>query len=167
MEWLSEIRKLRKNVPVGIQVARRLLERTGGDVDEAIKLFHIDQINILTAKADVTHQEAENVLLATNYDIAEALRRIDEQRYTLTELILRKNKDAGDALNNIALALNMSGISSVSFGLVLQISNYYRQFYKHLCWFMNGMNMLVGKEWSVGYFLKVIILTSNCKLWGY
>lgn len=25
MEWLSEIRKLRKNVPVGIQVARRLL----------------------------------------------------------------------------------------------------------------------------------------------
>ena len=63
MEWLSEIRKLRKNVPVGIQVARRLLERTGGDVDEAIKLFHIDQINILTAKADVTHQEAENVLL--------------------------------------------------------------------------------------------------------
>lgn len=42
MEWLSEIRKLRKNVPVGIQVARRLLERTGGDVDEAIKLFHID-----------------------------------------------------------------------------------------------------------------------------
>ncbi len=51
MEWLSEIRKLRKNVPVGIQVARRLLERTGGDVDEAIKLFHIDQINILTAKA--------------------------------------------------------------------------------------------------------------------
>lgn len=24
--------------------------------------------------------------------------------------------------------------------------------YKHLCWFMNGMNMLVGKEWSVGYF---------------
>ena len=27
MEWLSEIRKLRKNVPVGIQVARRLLER--------------------------------------------------------------------------------------------------------------------------------------------
>ncbi|HHI2577036.1 TPA: hypothetical protein ACP41H_001690, partial [Escherichia coli] len=23
MEWLSEIRKLRKNVPVGIQVARR------------------------------------------------------------------------------------------------------------------------------------------------
>ncbi|MGT9272937.1 FAD:protein FMN transferase, partial [Escherichia coli] len=105
MEWLSEIRKLRKNVPVGIQVARRLLERTGGDVDEAIKLFHIDQINILTAKADVTHQEAENVLLATNYDIAEALRRIDEQRYTLTELILRKNKDAGDALNNIALAI--------------------------------------------------------------
>ena len=105
MEWLSEIRKLRKNVPVGIQVARRLLERTGGDVDEAIKLFHIDQINILTAKADVTHQEAENVLLATNYDIAEALRRIDEQRYTLTELILRKNKDAGDALNNIELAI--------------------------------------------------------------
>ena len=44
-------------------------------------------------------------MLATNYDIAEALRRIDEQRYTLTELILRKNKDAGDALNNIALAI--------------------------------------------------------------
>ncbi len=107
MEWLSEIRKLRKNVPVGIQVARRLLERTGGDVDEAIKLFHIDQINILTAKADVTHQEAENVLLATNYDIAEALRRIDEQRYTLTELILRKNKDAGDALNNIGNDSNL------------------------------------------------------------
>ncbi|TGB92564.1 hypothetical protein [Escherichia sp. E2748] len=105
MEWLSEIRKLREHVPVGIQSARRLLERTGGNVDEAIKFFHIDQINILTAKVDVTHQEAENVLLATNYDIAEALRRIDEQRYTLTELILRKNKDAGDALNKIALAI--------------------------------------------------------------
>ncbi|HCO8218122.1 hypothetical protein [Escherichia fergusonii] len=105
MEWLSEIRTLRENVPVGIQAARRLLEKTGGDVDEAIKLFHIDQINILTAKADVIHQEAENVLLATNYDIAEALRRIDEQRYTLTELILRKNKDTGDALSNIELAI--------------------------------------------------------------
>lgn len=32
---------------------------------------------------------------------------------------------------------------------------------------MNGMNMLVGKEWSVGYFLKVIIFISNCKFWGY
>lgn len=39
MEWLSEIRKLRENVPVGIQAARRLLERTGGNVDEAIKFF--------------------------------------------------------------------------------------------------------------------------------
>ncbi len=56
MEWLSEIRTLRENVPVGIQAARRLLEKTGGDVDEAIKLFHIDQINILTAKVDVTHR---------------------------------------------------------------------------------------------------------------
>ncbi|MFP1462651.1 hypothetical protein ACLB1E_16720 [Escherichia coli] len=82
-----------------------MLEKTGGDVDEAIKLFHIDQINILTAKVDVTHQEAENVLLAANYDMAEALRRIDEQRYTLTELIIRKNKDAGDALSNIELAI--------------------------------------------------------------
>ena len=105
MEWLSEIRTLREDVPVGIQAARRLLEKTGGDVDEAIKLFHIDQINILTAKADVSHQEAETVLLETNYDIAEALRRIDEQRYTLTELILRKNKDTGDALSNIELAI--------------------------------------------------------------
>lgn len=105
MEWLSEIRKLRKNVPAGIQSARRLLERTGGNVDEAIKLFHIEQVNILTVKAAVTHQEAENVLLATNYDIAEALLRIDEQRYTLTELILRKNKGVGDALSKIALAI--------------------------------------------------------------
>ncbi|HFU8550356.1 TPA: hypothetical protein ACH7IY_001304 [Escherichia coli] len=105
MEWLSEIRKLRESISVGIQAARRLLEKTGGDVDEAIKLFHIDQINILTAKVDVTHQEAENVLLAANYDMAEALRRIDEQRYTLTELIIRKNKDAGDALSNIELEI--------------------------------------------------------------
>ncbi|HCQ2982488.1 TPA: hypothetical protein OHQ18_004959 [Escherichia coli] len=105
MEWLSEIRKLRENVPVGIQAARRLLERTGGNVDEAIKFFHIDQVNILMAKADITHQEAETVLLATNYDMAEALRRIAEQRYTLTELILRKNKNAGDALSKIALAI--------------------------------------------------------------
>ncbi|HCQ2689136.1 TPA: hypothetical protein OHO87_004887, partial [Escherichia coli] len=102
---LSEIRKLRENVPVGIQAARRLLERTGGNVDEAIKFFHIDQVNILMAKADITHQEAETVLLATNYDMAEALRRIAEQRYTLTELILRKNKNAGDALSKIALAI--------------------------------------------------------------
>lgn len=105
MEWLSEICTLRENVPVGIQAARRLLERTGGDIDEAIKFFHIDQINILTVKAEVTHQEAENVLLATNYDIAESFRRIDEQLFTLTELILRKNKDAGDALSKIALAI--------------------------------------------------------------
>lgn len=167
MEWLSEIRKLRKNVPVGIQVARRLLERIGGDVDEAIKLFHIDQINILTAKADVTHQEAENVLLATNYDIAEALRRIDEQRYTLTELILRKNKDAGDALNNIALAIEYEWDLKRKFWFGFADIQLLPPVLQHLCWFMNGMNMLVGKEWSVGYFLKVIILTSNCKLWGY
>ncbi|MCF3281630.1 hypothetical protein L1Z99_24665, partial [Escherichia coli] len=37
MEWLSEIRKLRESISVGIQAARRLLEKTGGDVDEAIK----------------------------------------------------------------------------------------------------------------------------------
>lgn len=42
MEWLSEIRKFWKNVFVGIQVVRCLLERIGGDVDEVIKLFYID-----------------------------------------------------------------------------------------------------------------------------
>ena len=52
MEWLSEIRKLRKNVPVGIQVARRLLERTGGDVDEAIKLFQHCYAHVFSENGD-------------------------------------------------------------------------------------------------------------------
>ncbi|MBI1468100.1 hypothetical protein [Escherichia coli] len=79
MEWLSEIRKLRKNVPVGIQVARRLLERTGGDVDEAIKLFHIDQINIIADKKKGQHQRTGEVFFGHKFYISRPIPTICEQ----------------------------------------------------------------------------------------
>ena len=101
------------------------------------------------------------------HDIAEALRRIDEQRYTLTELILRKNKDAGDALNNIALAIEYEwdlkrkfwfGFADIQLLLpVLQTFMLVYEWHEYVGW--EGM--------GVGYFLKVIIPHQQLQALGY
>lgn len=105
MEWLTEIAHLRERIPVGIKAAQRLLSSTKGDVAAAVACFRAQQAALLVNKAQVTSQEAERLLHLTEYDIARALRYIEQQRYTLTELILLKNKNATDAQDKIALAI--------------------------------------------------------------
>lgn len=105
MEWLTEIAHLRERIPIGITAAQRLLSSTKGDVAAAVACFRAQQAAVVVTKTHVTREEAERILHLTEYDIARALKHIEQQRYTLTELILLKHKNKTDALDNIALAI--------------------------------------------------------------
>lgn len=101
----TEIQQLRERIPVGIKPAQRLLTQTKGDVAAAVTCFHAEQAALLKEKAGITQEEAERFLLQTGYDFAQSLKLIEQERYTLTELILRKYNKKNEAVDMIALAI--------------------------------------------------------------
>lgn len=105
MEWLSQIHQLRKQIPVGIKSAHKLLQQSCGDIAEAIALFNAAQINVLVRKTNITYEKAAQILQQTGYDLPRSFKYIEQERYTLTELILRKCADPGEAVWKITLAI--------------------------------------------------------------
>ncbi len=105
IHWWTEIQQLRERIPVGIKPAQRLLTQTKGDVAAAVTCFHAEQTALLKEKAGVTLQEAERFLLQAGYDFAQSLKLIEQERYTLTELILLKHNKKNEAVDMIALAI--------------------------------------------------------------
>lgn len=97
----NKLNDLRQQVPVGLQHGLTLLRQANGDIEEAVRLFQQEMLNLITDKTAVTADVALKHLKAVNYDVHLALESIDEERYTLTERIFMKNKDKENVLNLI------------------------------------------------------------------
>lgn len=93
MEHKAQLEQLRQQIPIGIRHGLNLLQQTNGDIHKAQELFEKEMIPVIISKTAVSTDIAKEHLLACNYDIACALDRIDEARFSLSERILRKHKN--------------------------------------------------------------------------
>ncbi|MGI4871548.1 MAG: hypothetical protein ACRYFX_10260 [Janthinobacterium lividum] len=102
----TQLAALRQRVPVGLRHGQALLARTHGNVPTAEALFRAETQALVVAKTGVDAAVAERHLGQHGYDINLTLKSIDEERYTLTERILRRYKhDREEALEKVAYAL--------------------------------------------------------------
>jgi hypothetical protein len=75
-------------------------------LEKAEMKFREEMAAIIISKTGVTADVANKHLTKSNFDIAATIKNIDEERYTFTELVLRKFKDKKeDALGEIAYAI--------------------------------------------------------------
>lgn len=97
---------LRQRIPIGIKEALSLLESTNGDVTQVEILFKAKVLAIILQKTGVTKETATHHLLKNKFNIDQTLKSINEERYTLTERILIKDKYRKEsALTKIADAI--------------------------------------------------------------
>ncbi|PSL49499.1 hypothetical protein CLV51_101833 [Chitinophaga niastensis] len=102
----NQLDLLRQQIPIGIHHAINLLDKTNGDIAQAKSLFEEEIVNIIINKTSVLPEVAKRHLIKNGYDISKTLISIDEERFTLTELILHKTKNnKEDGLYKIAYAI--------------------------------------------------------------
>jgi hypothetical protein len=91
---------LRQRIPIGISGGLILLKKVNGDLEKAEEQFKEEMIALAVNKTEVTSEVATSHLIKSSFDITLAIKRIkdelksiDDARYTVTELILRDNKN--------------------------------------------------------------------------
>ncbi|SKD08541.1 hypothetical protein SAMN05660461_4413 [Chitinophaga ginsengisegetis] len=84
---------LRQQIPIGARHGLHLLNQTNGNVEQARLLFEAEMIQIITNKTAVSSDIARKHLIIHNYDIVQTIASIDEERFTLSQRILRKAKN--------------------------------------------------------------------------
>ena len=94
----KEILELRNRIPIGIQEGLQLLKKHVGKIDLAEKEFISHRISILQSKHSIDEELALAYLRIYNFDIQKCLKKIEEDRYTFTELILRSKKKPEDKI---------------------------------------------------------------------
>jgi hypothetical protein len=104
--YKDKLEILRQRIPIGLRHGLTLLESLDGDLEKAEVKFKEEMAAIIISKTGVTADVANKHLTKSNFDIAATIKNIDEERYTFTELVLRKFKDKKeDALDKIAYAI--------------------------------------------------------------
>jgi hypothetical protein len=88
--YKDKLEILRQRLPVGLRHGLILLEKANGDVEQAVELFQQEMRVLVINKTGVTEDIATKHLIKTSFDIDLALKSIDEERYSLTERILRR-----------------------------------------------------------------------------
>lgn len=97
---------LRQKVPVGLKHGLKLLEHTKGNLEEAELIFKQEILSLTIKKTGVTPDIANKHLALTNYDLSLTLKSIDEERYSLTERILKNYRTHEEALWKLFLAVS-------------------------------------------------------------
>lgn len=117
--YKDKLEILRQRIPIGLRHALALLEKFEGDLDKSEKQFHDEMVALIITKTGVTAEVATKHLMTHRFDIALTIKGIDEERYTLTELILRKFKNKKeDALGSIAYTIEQKHSLKKNFWLV-------------------------------------------------
>lgn len=101
--YTDKLELLRQRIPIGLQKGLALLEKVEGNLDKAAELFQEEMILLIISKTEVTKEVATRHLVKSNFDIGLTIKSIDEEQYTLTELILRKYKDKKREALNITI----------------------------------------------------------------
>jgi hypothetical protein len=92
-EYTDKLKVLRQRIPIGLRHGISLLEKVNGDLEKAEKLFQDEMMSLAVNKTGVTPEVAISHLIKNRFDINLTIKSIDEERYTLTELIFRRHKD--------------------------------------------------------------------------
>lgn len=104
--YKDKLEILRQRIPIGLRHGLTLLEKVEGDLEKAENQFAEEMVALTIAKTRVKSDVAIRHLTKNNFDIGLTIKSIDEERYTLTELIIRKYKDKKeDALDKIVFAV--------------------------------------------------------------
>lgn len=106
MEYLEEIKVLRKKFPIGINQARELLVESKGNVAEAECQFKNNLVNTFMQKQSSNTEQAVQYLEAANYDLGVAIRNFEMDTHSITELCLLKNRNKEDALDKVLHAVH-------------------------------------------------------------
>ncbi|MGH1519859.1 hypothetical protein [Chryseobacterium sp. JK1] len=104
--YKDKLEILQKRIPIGLRHGLTLLEKTNGNVEKAEEYFRNEMVTLTANKTNVTNDIALKHLVKNNFDIGLTIKSIDEERYTLTELILRKyGNRKEEALDKIMYAI--------------------------------------------------------------
>ncbi|NDV57268.1 ubiquitin-associated-like domain-containing protein [Bacteroides sp. 519] len=106
MEYLEEIKILRKKIPIGINQAEKLLVESAGNVAEAESRFKKNLINTFMQKQSLNTEQAVQYLEAANYDLGVAIQNFEMDTHSITKLCLLKNKNKEDALDKVLHAIH-------------------------------------------------------------
>lgn len=93
--YKDKLEILRQQVPVGLRDGLILLEQANGNLEQAVGLFKQEMLLMVTGKTGVSDDVATKHLIEKNFDIHLALKSIDEERYSITERILRRYPEKG------------------------------------------------------------------------
>jgi hypothetical protein len=105
-KYKDKLEILRQRIPIGLRQGLVLLEKYDGDLDKAEKQFQSEMLTLIIDKTGVSQDLVIVHLIKNRFDIGLTIKSIDEERYTLTELILRNCKDKKeDALEKIMHAV--------------------------------------------------------------
>lgn len=97
-EQQHKLQELRQRIPIGLKYGLTLLEKTYGNIKEAERVFQQECRDIVIKKTKVNEKTAIKHLQKNNYNISLALETIDEERYTISERIIKRYKDKEEAL---------------------------------------------------------------------
>lgn len=101
----QQLSLLRQRIPVGLTAGLKLLEKTGGDINNAVLLFRDEILQTLVNKLGLPEDVIQRHLINNNYDIDATVKSIDEERFTFTERILKRYKNKEEALDKITFAV--------------------------------------------------------------
>jgi hypothetical protein len=100
LESKKHIAELRKNIPIGVITAQKLLKHTEFDVRKAELMWKMDQSKILAENISIKLHEAQDLLEAVKYDFAKALILHQEENTTVMEKIFQSSKEVESVLSN-------------------------------------------------------------------
>ena len=103
--YANQLAELRQRVPVGMRHGLALLAQTAGNVAQAAARFEAEMVALLIGKTKVAEDVAAQQLRQANFDVARALRTIEETRYSLAERILRRYHNPREAISRLAFAV--------------------------------------------------------------
>jgi hypothetical protein len=104
--YKDKLEILRQRIPIGLRHGLTLLEKADGNIEKAEEYFRDEMVVLTLDKRQVTSDIALRHLEKNNFDIHLTIKSIDEELYTLTELILRKYKNKKE----VALEIIMHAI---------------------------------------------------------
>lgn len=106
--YREELRTLRQRAPIGVRHGLALLHQTKGDVAAAEALFQQELARVVAHQAQISEVEAHQALELTGYEVARTLQQLEQAQYSLTQRILRRYREPGDAVRRVADAVEQT-----------------------------------------------------------
>lgn len=100
MKITEAIQEIRKQIPVGISTAKKLLERSNNHIETAIVNWKLQQEILLAEKVDVSQATGKRILESVNYNFHKAILVYKDQYLTDIERIIQSSKKEEGVLSN-------------------------------------------------------------------